>query len=424
MQKNLVIKIIFPLIFVFGFLAIFTDAHASDDLTKLYNELKAIESRLNDVKTKKKTIDGQIKSETNQQTTLTRQIGYLEGVINGLENNIEERNLEIEKKQKEVEILEQEIEEKNFTIAKYQSDIEGLNNTVKLRLNSTYKEESSSSVLDTLISNPNNMYLFEVIKYYEALRLKDREKIEELRNQKKVINDDLKLQEEKRIEIQKIKFAIEEEKNSLIGEKEALGAQTAWKAKLVETSKQNQKNLESSKVVLSEEEVELSKKFSETQNAIFAAKKKVDIKVARPVTTGDIIGREGCTGLCTGDHLHFSVDANGDGTNDNPCNYLPSGVISGCGTANSTISWPMKGTFYLTSGYGYRSYPYKSFHSAIDIAYPWGTSSDFIYASHDGYLSYGKQSCSGSLCKGGFANYAIICSDADCSIKTGYWHLE
>nr|MCU0405273.1 hypothetical protein [Chitinophagaceae bacterium] len=78
-------------------------------------------------------------------------------MIDGLENNIEERNLEIEKKQKEVEILEQEIEEKNFTIAKYQSEIEGLNNTVKLRLNSTYKEESSSTVLDTLISNPNNI---------------------------------------------------------------------------------------------------------------------------------------------------------------------------------------------------------------------------------------------------------------------------
>lgn len=424
MQKIYITKIIISLIFVIGFFGFFFDAHASDDLTKLYNELKAIESRLNDVKTKKKTIDGQIKTETNQQTTLTRQISYLEGVIDGLENNIEERNLEIEKKQKEVEILEQEIEEKNFTIAKYQSEIEGLNNSVKLRLNSTYKEESSSTVLDTLISNPNNISLFEVIKYYETLRLKDREKIEELRNQKKVINDDLKLQEEKRIEIQKIKFAIEEEKNSLVGEKEALGAQTAWKAKLIETSKQNQKNLENSKVVLSEEEVELSRKFSETQNAIFAAKKKVDIKVARPVKTGDIIGREGCTGLCTGDHLHFSVDANGDGSNDNPCNYLPSGVLSGCGTANPSISWPMKGTFYLTSSYGYRSYPYKSFHSAIDIAYPWGTSSDYIYAAHDGYLSYGKQSCSGSLCKGGYANYAIICSDANCSLKTGYWHLE
>jgi murein DD-endopeptidase MepM/ murein hydrolase activator NlpD len=44
------------------------------------------------------------------------------------------------------------------------------------------------------------------------------------------------------------------------------------------------------------------------------------------VARGDLIGLVGCTGHCTGDHLHFEVRI--DGTPVNPIPYLPGGFLT------------------------------------------------------------------------------------------------
>ncbi|MCU1461032.1 MAG: hypothetical protein JWO37_1107 [Acidimicrobiales bacterium] len=54
---------------------------------------------------------------------------------------------------------------------------------------------------------------------------------------------------------------------------------------------------------------------------IYAHLSKVGASIGQVVGTGDVIGASGCSGACTGPHLHFEVRV--DGSTRNPMDYLP-----------------------------------------------------------------------------------------------------
>lgn len=412
-----ILVVTLPILFVLG-----SGKVSAKTIEQLQAEVESLQNKINNLKAQEKQVDSSISNEQYKRNVYSSEINFLDDEIKKKQLEIERSNTEIDKQKTEIQILDDKIKQTEEKITEMEKNMKDLDNLVKMRLVSSYEKSYSTSVLDSIIDTNNASKLYELLKYYESIRIADRAKLEEYRQKKDDVEKEKNILEENKTEQEKIAFAIEEERNNLETLQNTLGAQIVWKEKLIESSKASQSNLEQTKQNLSQAQLDAIKKFEEAQAALFVAMNKVDAKVARPVKKGDVIGREGCTGYCTGDHLHFVVDGNGDGSADNPCNYLPSGVISGCGTSSPKVSWPMKNTFYLTSGYGWR---WGSFHGAIDLAYPWGTSSDFIYAAHDGYVTYGKQGCANApICNGGYANYAIICSDENCSIKTGYWHLQ
>ncbi|HEY2372420.1 MAG TPA: peptidoglycan DD-metalloendopeptidase family protein [Gaiellaceae bacterium] len=54
---------------------------------------------------------------------------------------------------------------------------------------------------------------------------------------------------------------------------------------------------------------------------LYGHEERVAVACGQTVTTGEVIGYSGCTGFCTGPHVHFEVRANG--TPVDPLGYLP-----------------------------------------------------------------------------------------------------
>ena len=54
---------------------------------------------------------------------------------------------------------------------------------------------------------------------------------------------------------------------------------------------------------------------------LYAHLSSIAVVVGQRISQGDIVGQVGCTGYCTGDHLHFELHAAGSYLN--PLDYLP-----------------------------------------------------------------------------------------------------
>lgn len=172
------------------------------------------------------------------------------------------------------------------------------------------------------------------------------------------------------------------------------------------------------------------------------------------VRQGQIIGLQGCTGICTGTHLHFVTLINNQVVDG--CELLPKnkstiwGAAEYCGIgiedsqqrigeissasngsgdnvdtgAKQQLIWPVYIPWILTQKFDTISPILKNRHEALDII---DRELALVRAAHSGYYFPEQVPCTGArICNGGYANVVNICESLDCrtGLKTEYWHLS
>ncbi len=146
------------------------------------------------------------------------------------------------------------------------------------------------------------------------------------------------------------------------------------------------------------------------------------------VQAGQMVGMQGCTGVCSGTHVHFVVADNG--VAKDPCLYLPKrelsrwGMIPNCGVASGAqIGWPEYISWIVTDTFDDVSPVTHIQHGALDVI-----DRQFapVIAANAGWYLSRKQKCTGAvICNDGAANIVTVCENTDCDkdIHTDYWHL-
>ncbi|GIW58908.1 MAG: hypothetical protein KatS3mg086_193 [Candidatus Dojkabacteria bacterium] len=407
---------LFLIVYPFNFFA--PDINANQDLQE---QLKQLEEEIKKLEEEQSQIQSQINNNNYLISGYSAELSKLYAEISILDKEVDKLNLEIDQLEVQVEILQEEINQKLKEIDQTEKDVTNLETETDERLKESYMGFRLYG--DGLSGSDNILNLDNINDYfkssqYKSIIQKDTNKLltelARLKQELKIKKQELEL---KLIEVQKSKASIQIKKEDLLKKQSEVEAQmSVYYAQINALNLSNQQS-QAAFAVLEEDEIKKRAEAEKVRQAIFNSFNP--LQEGAYVVAGTMIGRQGDTGFATGYHLHFSVSYNG--VNDNPCNYLPGGVVAGCGWGSS-LQWPLSGGVF-TSAFGNRCFwwggtNYCDFHNGIDVVgSPWNAP---VYAAHDGYLYKGVDSYG--------AKYIVICENTPCSsnqgFKTGYWHLS
>lgn len=381
----------------------------------LEDDLREIEGELNDIRDQRDELQSQIDANQRKVNGYSGQIGQLQAELEALQLDVSELELEIEELEVSIKLLEKQITEKEQIITQRLEEIGALEDITSERLRLGYIDYRLNRPTEEsiLTSDDINEY-FKSSQYRQLLQKRTNEVLLEIVEQKAQLEYDREQLADKKLKLAKDKEIVEEQRSELKSKQAKVKADMEQYYGALYTVQGQVNGLQSQLNSVSEEEAQKQAEAEKIRQAIFNSFNP--IQEGTYVVKGTMIGRQGSTGLATGPHVHFSTKFNG--ISYNPCMFMPPGRFSNC-AGNSTLQWPLDGTFYYTSSYGDRcitGWNYCSFHDAIDIAHPSHNSP--VFAAHDGYLYKGVDSY-GAL-------YVIICEIKGCQqrFKTGYWHLS
>ncbi len=386
----------------------------------LEEQLRQLEQQQTEARSERDRIQREIDQNSYLISGYNAQASRLYGEIQIFQIDIDQLELQIKEVELSILSLNKKIEDTKIEIEKSKKDIQSLEKESNKRIKSNYmkyriygNEGGSGTSLFNVESI--NEY-FKTVKYRDIIQEDTNDVMKELSYlrqelvlQEKSLNEDLaRVEEEKK--------NIEAKKIELDKKQEELELQIAQYYAQINQINGQIAGAQATLAVFSQQEVDLARQAESIRQQLL--NNFSPTYGGEYVVAGRLIGRQGCTGLCTGAHLHFSIQNNGAW--QDPCAYLPSGFIAGCG-GNGTVQAPIRGEFYYTSAFGNRCFlwgnsTYCDFHTGADFAgVPWNTG---IYAAHDGYAYKGTDPYG--------ANYVVICQNQNCNqgIKSGYWHLS
>ncbi len=339
----------------------------SKRLEELQNQIKEYEAKIDESRSKQKT---------------------LASTIEVLNNQIYLTTIKIAKTKEEITTLQTQIEGLTKKIVQLDQTLNDVSEILKTRVEETYKRSFLPSVQLLFISKSFNEF-FTQVKYLQLAQKHDKEMMFEMEEAKVNFDIQKELKESKQQELKKLE-------DYLSSQSTVLEQQKASKEELMRLTKNDEQNFQN---LLAKAKAE----FQAIQSIL--AGKGQETKVG-DVNEGESIASiiSGVSACSTGTHLHFEV-AKG-GAHVNPASVLSSKEVEWdlCGWygCDSTFSfsgswpWPVNGKPRVTQGYGSTAYSRSGAygggpHTGIDIV-----SDDLsVKAVQGGTLYRGSIGCGG-----------------------------
>lgn len=381
--------------------------------------LEALQREIEKIKNQRNDLQSRLNNNTYLINGYNSEVSKLQGEVAVFQKDIDQLALEIQSLETQIQILDTQIEEKQVEIKRSEDTIVDLDRESSLRIKNSYMNYRMYGSVDgsnqLLVMDDINSY-FKDSQYKEIIQSGTNElmiKVAQLRNE---LNEKKKQLDTALNQVKKDKEIVDIKKSDLDKKKEDIQVKLATYYDQVNrlqiANSQSQNDIAS----LNDSEMKLSAKAELIKQEIMVSA----VSSGQYVLAGTIIGFQGCTGYCFGEHLHFSTYYNGVAVN--PCGQIKPGV--GCGSDGNPLQPPLRGSVSYNSGFGWRSFD-NAFHDGIDITgFPLGAP---VYAAHDGYVTRGLDCYHRNL---GYtstcANYVRISqtNGSNSGYVTGYWHLR
>ncbi|SRR5260221_6106239 len=414
---NILVVLVFPMAYISKNNISFPTAKSGIG-GALDDQLADLNKQLKDIRDQKDVLQGQLDTNNYTISGYNDQVSKLYAEAEVFNKDLQEVEIQIKQLEVQISILDNQIVEQKKDIADTETTIAGLEKESDARIVNSYynyrlyrTDDDPTSVLN--LGNINAY--FKTSQYKEIVQSGTNDLMVKLAELKQQLQDKKKELDDKKIQQEKDKEVIDVKKVDLSKKKEEADIKVAnYMATISQLQSQNS-STQYKIYAVSADEQQKQAQANLIQQQIMNS--YVPPSQGQYVAQGTYIGQKGCTGLCTGAHLHFMVYDGG--VLQNPCNYIPGGYVDGCG-GSGRVGIPLHGGITLTSGFGNRCFwwgnsNYCDFHTGIDlVSDPWNAP---VFAATNGYVHQGTDEYG--------ANYVILCENPDCSgIKTGYWHLS
>lgn len=396
------------LILFFASLMIFVPSvfGAEEDLSIYSDSLSKIRSKQEEYRRKLYELQ-------EQERSLKTQIVYFDNQISLTVARIEETEIKIGGKEKELEQLKDDIEVLKGRIERLGESLVFQTKVFGERVRASYKT-SRRSPIEIIFGGRSLSEAISRYKYLKVLEAHDRKLLSQMRMTRESYRKQKDYLEEKKVQVEVLKSQIENEKARLEGQKEELKRQREEREYLLSVTQADEEKYQ-----------DLLAKAKAEQKAIEEAIGSLVLIGGEPVKAGDsiaIMGNSGYPICSTGAHLHFEVRKGG--AVQDPSSYLSPHEVSYDEQVNGmsftgSWPWPLSDPIIISQEYGMSFWAKIGFynggpHTGVDM---YNKDHYLIRAPADGVLYTGSTAC-------GKANLKYVAIDHGDGLFSYYLHIQ